>query len=414
MMKRVLFPAMIILPLFMPSLASAALVSDRVEAIDQLLILNAAQVEVTPGAPADSWTVAIQPSAVNLIGVKPRPFMRALQRRLLMKTWRGLVEKARLPAVLTWWGPHGEERAALTLSQPAMDAKTGTFVFLARQAAKTSRTLGRYGLDAGKPLIPGTLKQATLYLDDEQGRVVRYSVETSEPQSSVSGSSDAPMVLGCVLQPWTVCEGLQLDILNQFPDGGGISLIGLDLTGVEFRYSNLNGLRMNDAILYEADLRNSSMLGTNLTGANLGLADLSYAVMGQGVDVAILTSANLSYAEAYQANLSGVHLDGVNLIGADFTGANLSFTDMSYTTMSREGVDAAILTNANLSHAELWYVDLTGVSLNHANLSGADLTGSDLSGADLSGANLAGVHYCNTTMPDGSTNDRDCWQSRAE
>jgi uncharacterized protein YjbI with pentapeptide repeats len=43
-----------------------------------------------------------------------------------------------------------------------------------------------------------------------------------------------------------------------------------------------------------------------------------------------------------------------------------------------------------------------------ANLCDADLRGAELNGADLTGADLTKAKFCQTTMPDGTLNNRDC------
>lgn len=73
--------------------------------------------------------------------------------------------------------------------------------------------------------------------------------------------------------------------------------------------------------------------------------------------------------------------------------------------------------------------DARGSHLGHSNLRGADLRGADLRGADLGGAclvgaslegaklgasvDLGGAIFCNTTMPDGTSNDSGCGQTTA-
>jgi hypothetical protein len=98
----------------------------------------------------------------------------------------------------------------------------------------------------------------------------------------------------------------------------------------------------------------------------------------QPFTVCISPRANLSGADLHQANLTGADLSG-----ADLSGANLNF--------------------ANLSGADLPGTDLSGADLRRANLFKADLRAADLTGADLSG-----THFCRTTMPDGSINNRHC------
>ena len=88
-------------------------------------------------------------------------------------------------------------------------------------------------------------------------------------------------------------------------------------------------------------------------------------------------------ADLHGADLHGAKLRGAELGGADLSSANLIFAD--------------------LSGAELEVADLSG-----ADLSRADLFKADLRAADLTGTNLNGTHFCKTTMPDGSINNRYC------
>ena len=89
-----------------------------------------------------------------------------------------------------------------------------------------------------------------------------------------------------------------------------------------------------------------------------------------------------------RANLSGADLSLANLTAADLSGADLSSADLGF---------------ANLSGA-----DLPGTDLRGANLSRANLFKADLRAADVTGANLISAHFCRTTMPDGSINNRGC------
>jgi hypothetical protein len=89
-----------------------------------------------------------------------------------------------------------------------------------------------------------------------------------------------------------------------------------------------------------------------------------------------------------KANLSGADLSGAKLTAADLTGADLSGADLTF---------------ANLSGA-----DLPGADLRRADLRRANLFKADLRAADLTGADLSTTHFCKTTMPNSSINNRDC------
>jgi uncharacterized protein YjbI with pentapeptide repeats len=97
-----------------------------------------------------------------------------------------------------------------------------------------------------------------------------------------------------------------------------------------------------------------------------------------------LTRANLYKADLMYSYLIWANLDDANLEGANLKGANL------------EG--------ANLKGAKL-----TGAHLTDANLAGTDLTGARLLGAkNFNTADTRGAVFCETIMPDGSTNNSGC------
>ena len=89
-----------------------------------------------------------------------------------------------------------------------------------------------------------------------------------------------------------------------------------------------------------------------------------------------------------------------------------------FCNLSRANLSGASLFGADLSRADLSDASLFGADLREADLSGANLFGADLTDASLEGANLkdaltkktsmAGTILCNTIMPDGHVENRDC------
>jgi uncharacterized protein YjbI with pentapeptide repeats len=65
----------------------------------------------------------------------------------------------------------------------------------------------------------------------------------------------APVIGGCILQPYTQCEGADLQ--------------GADLHGAQLMYANFAGANLNDASLAFADMPGANPGGANLTGATL-------------------------------------------------------------------------------------------------------------------------------------------------
>ncbi|MEK9669280.1 MAG: pentapeptide repeat-containing protein, partial [Deltaproteobacteria bacterium] len=86
-------------------------------------------------------------------------------------------------------------------------------------------------------------------------------------------------------------------------------------------------------------------------------------------------------------------------------GCDLRGTDLSGTTLR-----AANLSGANLSGATLEGAYLVRADLSDANLQGTNLRDASLRKADISGTDIAKAFLCNTFMPDGSINNRDCEQ----
>lgn len=125
--------------------------------------------------------------------------------------------------------------------------------------------------------------------------------------------------------------------------------------------------------LGKCDLAASDLANADLRFANLMDADLRFAVLkNANLSDAVLAFADLSWADLRRANLSCTYNCALNrfikLVGADLRGANLA----------------------------------------GANLYDADLSGANLLGADLTDATLIDTVFCETIMPDGSTNDEGC------
>jgi len=104
-------------------------------------------------------------------------------------------------------------------------------------------------------------------------------------------------------------------------------------------------------------------------------------------------------------------LETKECVGCDLTGAYLWKAELQRRNLSKVNLSGAYLRNASLAGADLSNADLTGADLYGADLRMANLRRSDLTGANLSfakGANLNEAQLCNTTMPDGVINNRDC------
>jgi hypothetical protein len=258
--------------------AAAEIVSDQIEDIDQVLILNAAKATLKSGSQAGTWQIILKPQAGNLVSSNPTVAFRRVDGKAVSDHWTGWFENKPTPAVLTWQDKTGEHGLVLEVDQPR--SNSGTLRFTARLAPHADGTLAALSHYEGDLPQQGTVKQAALYLDDTQARVIRYSNPLGQT------------INGCVIEPYTRC-------------------ILADLT-----YANL----------YRA----------NLTGATLAFANLSFA----NLTGATLAGANLSFAILNRANLTGANLTGANLKGAKMlTDAILTGAKFCNTTMPDDYVN---------------------------------------------------------------------------
>lgn len=118
-------------------------------------------------------------------------------------------------------------------------------------------------------------------------------------------------------------SGGRIEALEQL-NRGGVSLIGVDVSGAFLRGIRLDNARLSRSNLASADVRQSSFHRADL-------------------DNSTMTSANFRNSDFDSANLRDS-----DLTNADFSGAILSYTD---------------LTGVDLSDADLRYADLRGARL---------------------------------------------------
>jgi hypothetical protein len=96
------------------------------------------------------------------------------------------------------------------------------------------------------------------------------------------------------------------------------------------------------------------------------------------------------------AECTGADLSRSNLSGADLRGARLTDVD---------------LTGSDLTHVNLSSAWLVRVTLDNADLTGAKLTGATVMSPQFDGdfaRSFPHVRLCNTAMPDGHLENRDC------
>jgi len=140
-------------------------------------------------------------------------------------------------------------------------------------------------------------------------------------------------------------------------------------------------------------------------GGNIGLIEALEFLNDKGIDISSL-------------DLSNAHLHAVKLEGANLNHGNFRNAELSKSMLAKAKLGAAKLHGAKLFGADLTGATLAKADLTRAKLRGADLRSVNLDAAILVGATLIDAKvsddwqetawFCNTTMPDGGSNNKDC------
>jgi uncharacterized protein YjbI with pentapeptide repeats len=180
------------------------------------------------------------------------------------------------------------------------------------------------------------------------------------------------------------------------PDQGKLQCANHDLRGYVFEGTQTMlgdiPLKLRGADFKGADLSGAKFYGTSLLDSNLEGANLSRAYVASHSELLgnNLSGANLSGAGFDRVAVQGNRLASVNLVKAtivvssfnenDFTGARLQQADLTSSDFVR-----ANFTNANLRDAKEGRVNIF-----------------------FGWTNFDGARFCNTVMPNGTLNNRDC------
>lgn len=282
--------------------ASADIVSDRTETIDQLLIYSGSNATLEAGGGKNVLSIRFKPEAIQLLGLLPQVFSSDLSMADHLHVWDGLFayERSGVPALLTWSDQNGQTGVRVWISNPSYDSQNRDLVFTIRKAQKITKTLESLAVSKKKwtSLAPGTLSGVNLYLDDQTGRVLRYT------------SAQTQTVDTCLIQPYATCRNASL----AGADLKGASLIRADLSGTDLSGTNLDRTDMTMAVLNNTNFAGAHMEGTGLYGAS---------VSSSNFDGAYMLDANLSYGQWWnmalvQTNLAGARLEGTALNGVTF------------------------------------------------------------------------------------------------
>ena len=91
-------------------------------------------------------------------------------------------------------------------------------------------------------------------------------------------------------------------------------------------------------------------------------------------------------------------LSSMNLSSASFSDAQFPFSTLKSTNFS----------GSNLTFGQFGYAMMNNANLSNADLSTAYMYGANMTGATMTGTIVTGTQYCNTIMPNGTTNNTSC------
>lgn len=201
-----------------------------------------------------------------------------------------------------------------------------------------------------------------------------------------------------------------------------LTLVNLDLSGIQFRNAILEGANFQGSRFYGAgpdervgtyddwiadlsgaDLKETDFTGANLTRVSLSRTSLLRATLNRtNLTRARLDRANLSSTQLVDAILEGANLEAASLVGADLANANLASANLRGARLTKLQGIAAQFQYAELSKTDWQGADLTTADFSHAKLNGADLSGTQLTGANLRNAQLrnANLQQANLSFVD--------------
>ncbi|KAF5783888.1 putative chromatin remodeling & transcription regulator BTB-POZ family [Helianthus annuus] len=132
-----------------------------------------------------------------------------------------------------------------------------------------------------------------------------------------------------------------------------------------------------------------SLIGVNLSGLDLSKlclkgVDFSFASLNK----VIFSGANLHHAQFQGADAENTNFQNATLTDCEFTKANLRGALLAGANLRSANLHCSELCDADLRSARLENARFTYANLEGANLEGANLTGAKMRKANLKGANL--------------------------
>lgn len=156
-------------------------------------------------------------------------------------------------------------------------------------------------------------------------------------------------------------------------------------------------------------VRNSDGLGVAVsqrTGIRNGLYQRAWVARSGKFPSARLTSSSLaSRCSPAQAggSYTGCYYGYTDMSSMDLHGATFADAQFPFTTVAGSN-----FTSANLSATQFGYATMSNGNFTSADLTASYLYGANMRNAILTNATLTNAQYCNTVLPDGTTNNANC------
>ena len=163
--------------------------------------------------------------------------------------------------------------------------------------------------------------------------------------------------------------------------------VKVDLSGADFRDTNLSNVNFDSAILTHVNLSKACLKYANFGNADLSNANLEYAILTK----AYLKDANLNYANLAHVDLSEAILVKASLVHANLKLANLTKAFFTQAALLTTNLEQAILVKACLPGANLTSANLTGANLSEAILIGATLLSTKITDAIFDNCKVYGI-----------------------
>jgi uncharacterized protein YjbI with pentapeptide repeats len=172
-----------------------------------------------------------------------------------------------------------------------------------------------------------------------------------------------------------------------FADFTGSKLTEADLSGGLFENTIFFGCDLRKANLRDSRCAKADFRGANIVGANLHNADLSAADMRPGKLMRRGESGEIADQE-HRPNPSGKTL---------FIGSRMTKVKLNQSRAKNADFSDTNMAGASVQHADLSDTNFTGATLSDSSFAGSNMAGSDLSFAEVSGAQIDQISQSNVT-----------------